>query len=148
MNPAVAEANAGIGCGQQYLSAGFIVGRILNHPNQMPGDHLNGLRGPDVGDGVGSLIGRAHLGMLGCRSLVIGQSGHGFQRMGELVQSGAGGNHLGKRSGIIGVYEAFYRPQRAVRNTGFGLHFQKIKNGHAGRFAARAGSCRNRHQWF
>ena len=72
MNPAVAEADACIGSCQHHFCASLIVGRIFDHPNEVFRDHLNGPGCPDVGNGVSSLVSRAHFGMLGGCPLVIG----------------------------------------------------------------------------
>ena len=72
MHSAVAETDAGVGRCQQNFSASLIVGRILNHPDEVFRDHFDGPGCPDVGNGVGALVSRAHFGVLGSRSLVIG----------------------------------------------------------------------------
>jgi len=72
VDTAVAESDAGIGGGQQNFAPRDVIRRIFNDAHQVFGNHFNGPGGPDITDGVGSLVGRSHFGVFGGRSLIVG----------------------------------------------------------------------------
>ena len=59
--------------------------------------------------------------------------------MAEHVEAGGGGDGGRQCAGVIGIDDAERGPQIAVGDAGFCFALDKIKNGHAGGFAAGAG---------
>ena len=56
--------------------------------------------------------------------------------MAEHIQGTTGRHHLGQRARVIGVDDPHHRAQGPVGNPGLGVHLDKVKDRHAGRFAA------------
>ena len=143
----VAEANTGEGRREHHLASGVLIVGVVGGPDQVVGDHLDGARRPDVADRIGALIRGTEAWVLRRVALAEGQGGVGLEAVAEHVEPTARDDHPGKGPCVIRVDETHDGPQRAVRNSGLGLHLQKVEDGHARRFAARAGRRWYRDQW-
>ena len=127
----VSKADAGIRCRQQHLAARLPIVRVLNCAHDVGGHHLNRLAAPNVTDGIGSLIGRPQLWCSRCGALVIRQRCQGFQGMRQHIQPGTGSHQLGQCARVIRIQNSKIGAQRAVGNSGLGVHLGEVKDGDA-----------------
>ncbi len=121
VDPGVAEADPGVGGGQQHLAASLVVVRVLDRADHRPAHHLDRPGRPDVADRVRALVGGSQLGIVRGGPLVEGQRGQRFDGVGEDIEAGAGGDHRRHGAGVVRIEDAHRRAQGAVGDPGFGV---------------------------
>lgn len=82
MDTSITKANTSKGSSQQHLALSFMILRILDSARKVFNNHLQGVKWPDITDGVGTLVSRSLDGILGTRrTLVVRQGGVWFKSM-------------------------------------------------------------------
>ena len=140
MHACVAEAYTRKRGGEEHLALGFEVVRVLGGAGKVLDCGLEGLKGEDVGDGVGALVGGSVERVRRARrAFRVGDRGPGFECVAEDVEARGGVHGGGHGAGVEGVADAEGGFEGAVGDAGFGALGDEVEDGGAGGFAAGAG---------
>src|SRR5437879_542947 len=148
MHSGIAEAHSSIGGRQEHFRTSLIVERVLDCPNQILRHPPECLESPNVADGIGTLVSGAQNGALRAGTLIEGDSGVGFQRMAEYIQSCRGGDLRGLAAGILRINYTERRFESPMSNTGLGMHSCQVKDSHSCGLTSSPGRSWDCDQWF
>ena len=122
------------------------VGAVGHRAAQAAAREPDRLLAPDVGDGIGALVGRPPVRRGGARARVVGDRGVRLDRMAEHVEADRGGDGARRRQRQVRVDDAEQRAQVGVRDARLDVVLGQVDDRDRRRLGAGAAGRRDAEQ--